>query len=134
MIQLEEKYKDGFFNEEGHKFYMSSCTKETVIELTMLVEMQQKLSYPVSEIAKTFTKLCHAVYGNGIRYQNVDSSLKHAKEIAQEVLRFDKNSNDYIVLGLAGQQEQHKNCEGGLCGSTSIKELSIEEMKSITGR
>ncbi|MBI2124282.1 hypothetical protein HYT92_00670 [Candidatus Pacearchaeota archaeon] len=115
IILLEEKYKEDFFTEEGHKFHMQRCTKEAVQELTMLVKMQQRLNYSDAETAKTFKRLCHAAYGNNIAYGNC--SFKDAQNLAKEALRLDSTINDCVTLALAEVKERKecKSSAGGVC-------------------
>src|SRR3989338_7151285 len=131
VIQLEEKYKEDFFIEEGHKFHMQRCTKEAVDELRWLLETQQGLNYPDLEKAKTARKLSHAIYGNGIYYHNIVNSLEAAQEFAKDVFLLDKNvATDCLTFALAGikERKEHAACKGGVCGLPPIKKLSTDEM------
>ena len=113
VIQLEEKYKDDFWKEDGHLFCIQRCTKEAVTELAALLEYQQELSYSDREIASTFKKLSHACYGSNILHGNrdVDGSYNKAKDFAKEAIRLDKDAvKDCLTLALAGIREEQQLC------------------------
>src|SRR3989344_2193690 len=129
VIQFEEKYKEDFFIEEGHKFYMRRCTKEAVDELRWLLEKQQDMDYPDLEKAKTAKRLSHAIYGNGICYHNIVNYLAAAQEFAKDAVMLNQSTNDCLTLALAGVKERKecKSSAGGVCVPKSAPKAGLKE-------